>query len=549
MKRKIAFIVVLLVLFGGIVNAQSEKEGLSKIYQKEFAAAKQIFSNLLKSDPKNATALYGMGEYYLNMGKIDSAKVFFQNGIEASSSNPYNYAGMGEISFLSNQASAEEYFKTAIKKSKKDAGAIISIANFYYGLTPKKLDEAKRYIELAISIDPKNASAYILNGIIELDKSDASKAALQFDRAIYFDPGQMEAYLFASKIMASTRNVSQAVGYINSAISVNANYWPAYKSLGELYYDNQKYADAVTNFAIYFKNVPDDKDITHYAYSLFFNKQYQEARDMIDKLIKQNPNDYVLLRLSGYISYETKDLVSGKAIMDKFFSLVPPDKILTDDYSYYGKMLSASGNDSLAIINYNLALKKDSTEFRLYDEISKSYKKLKKYDLFLEYGNKYINKKPTILTSDYFNLGLSYYVSASSISIKPDSISPVNKVDSVKQVNYYLAADSLFAKVEKNSPDSYLGPLWRGRVNSLIDKTNAGLSKPHYEKALEIVSKDTTKYKKEITEIYNYLGVYYLKREENDSSMGYWKKILELDPKNTNALNIIQELEKPQKKK
>jgi len=549
MKRKIAYVVVLLVLFGGIVNAQSEKDGLSKINQKEFGAAKQIFSKILKSDPKNATALYGMGECYRNMGKIDSAKVFFQNGIDASSSNAYNYAGLGKISFLSNPVAAEEYFKNTIKKSKKDAGAIISIANFYYELSPKKLDEAKRYVELAIGIDSKNASAYVLNGIIELDKSDASKAALQFDRAIYFDPSQMEAYLYASKIMASTRNISQAVGYINSAISVNADYWPAYKSLGELYYDNQKYADAVTNFAIYFKNVPNDKDITHYAYSLFFNKQYQEARDMIDKLIKQNPNDYVLLRLSGYISYETKDLVNGKAIMDKFFSLVPPDKVLTDDYSYYGKMLSAAGNDSLAIVNYNLALKKDSTEFQLYDEITKSYKKLKKYDLALEYGNKFINKKPNILTGDYFNLGLSYYISASSIVIKKDSISQGNKVDSVKQINYYHTADSLFAKVEKNSPDSYLGPLWRGRVNAVIDSENAGLPKPHYEKALAIVVKDTTKYKKEVSEIYNYLGIYYFKHEENDSSMVYMKKLLELDPANTNALTVIQEIEKEHKKK
>jgi tetratricopeptide (TPR) repeat protein len=119
---------------------------------------------------------------------------------------------------------------------------------------------------------------------------------------------------------------------------VTSNYWQAYKTLGELYYDNQKYADAVTSFATYFKNVPGDKDVTHYAYSLFFNKQYQQARELIDKLAQQNPNDYILLRLLGYISYETKDLANGKNIMDKFFKLVPSEKILTDDYAYYGKM-------------------------------------------------------------------------------------------------------------------------------------------------------------------------------------------------------------------
>lgn len=552
MKLKLKLTIFAFMLAFGMktIAAQTESDGFLKLNQKEYPEAKQIFSSLLKTNPENATALFGMGEYYYYTGKTDSAKICYQKGIEASSSYASNYAGLGKISFLSAPAEAETYFKDAVKKSKKDANAIVSIAKFYYEQTPKRLDEAKRYVNIAIGVDGKNATAYFLNGLIELDQDNAKDALLQFDRAIYFDPNQLEAYLCQSNLMSRARNFPQAVDYINKAIAVNPSYWPAYKSMGELYYDNQKYDDAVNSFATYFKNVPTDKDVTHYAYSLFFNKQYQQARELIDKLVQQSPNDYVLLRLLGYISYETKDLVNGKNIMDKFFTLIPSEKILADDYSYYGKMLSASGSDSLAIETYKLALKKDSTQFQIYDELAKSSNKLKKYDQGLQYSAKYLQKKPNLVTADYFQLGKAYYSAANNLEVKADSLSLNSdpeklKADSLKQMSYYHVADSLFTKVEAFAPNSYLGTFWRARVNSAIDKeTTLGLAKPFYEKTLEALIKDPVKYKKELSEIYAYLGFYYYVKGDTATSIDFWKKLLEIDPENIKALEAIKSLDK-----
>jgi len=371
--------------------------------------------------------------------------------------------------------------------------------------------------------------------LIELDKGNHGEASLQIERAIYFDKNLYDAYFLQSEIMVAAQNMPQAIEYIKKVTLINPEYWKAYKMLGELYYDIQKYAEAVTNFAVYFKNVATDNDITHYAYSLFFNKQYQEARNLIDRLVQQNPNDYVLLRLLGYISYETKDLVNGRKIMDKLFSLIPADKILTDDYSYYGKMLSAFGNDSLAIENYKLALKNDSTQYQVYDELARSSIKLKKYEQALKYSSIYFRKKPNLTPADYFQLGKAYYSTGNNLDVKTDSL---------KQLGFYHVADSLFKQVEVLSPNSYLGTFWRARVNSSIDKeTTLGLAKPFYEKSLETLIKDTVKYKKEISEIYAYLGFYFYVKEDKPISLDYWKKLLEIDPENLKAQEAINSLE------
>jgi len=535
MKLKLALIAFLLTGHIYSLLAQEESDGFAKLNQKEYSKAKQIFSGLLKKNPENAVAYYGLGESYFYSGSIDSAKSSYEKGIEASSSYAGNYAGLGKVKLLSSPAQAESLFKDAVKKSKKDATAIVAISKTYYTQTPKNLNEAKRYADMAIGVDPNNAAAFYMNGLIELDKGNHGEASLQLERAIYFDKNLYDAYFLQSEIMVAAQNMPQAIEYIKKVTLINPEYWIAFKKLGELYYDNQKYADAVTNFAVYFKNVTNDTDITHYAYSLFFNKQYQEAREMIDRLVQQNPNDYVLLRLLGYISYETKDLVNGKKIMDKLFSLIPADKILTDDYSYYGKMLSASGNDSLAIVNYQLALKNDSNQFQVYDDIARSLTKLKKYEEALQYSTKYLRKKPNLTPLDYFQLGKAYYSTGNNLNVKTDSL---------KQLELYQIADSLFKQVEVYTPNSYLGPFWRARANSSIDKeTTLGLAKPFYEKSLEILIKDPVKYKKELSEIYNYLGFYFYVKEDKPNSLENWKKLLEIDPENLKAQEVIKSLE------
>jgi tetratricopeptide (TPR) repeat protein len=547
MNLKLTFLAFSFVIGVSSIFAQTETEGFAKLNRKEYGEAKKIFGEMLKSNPKDAVALYGMGEYYFSTGKLDSAKILYQQGIDANSSYAGNYAGLGRLSLSSSPAEAEVYFKDAVKRSKKNVSTLIAIAKIYADQTPKNLVEAKRYIDKALEIDPKNAQAYFLNGLIEAANGNVNEATLQFERAIYFDSNNYEAYIQQSDIMVSARNSAQAIEYLNKLIAVKSDYWLAYKMIGKVYYNDKKYPEAIKNYGIYFKNVPSDKDVAYYAYSLFFNKQYNEAKDVINILVQQNPNDYIPLRLLGYISYETKDLANGKGYMDKFFTLVPTDKVLADDYSYYGKMLSVTGNDSLAIENYKLALKKDSTDFEIYNELYKSSYKLKKYEQALNYGERYISKKPNLVSSDFFQLGKAYYSVANNINVKGDSLKAQDLIvaDSLKQQQYYTAADSLFSKVVKYSPTSYLGTFWRARVNSSIDKeTTLGLAKPFYEKALESLIKDPVKYKKELSEIYAYLGFYYYVKEDTPTSLEFWKKLLEVDPENLKAQEAIKSLEK-----
>ena len=56
--------------------------------------------------------------------------------------------------------------------------------------------------------------------------------------------------------------------------------------------------------------------------------------------------------------------------------------------------------------------------------------------------------------------------------------------------------------------------------------------------------KDPVKYKKDISEVYAYLGFYYFVNENKNTSVEYWKKLQEIDPENPKAQEALKSLAK-----
>ncbi|MEG2071273.1 MAG: hypothetical protein RR034_07870, partial [Bacteroidales bacterium] len=114
-------------------------------------------------------------------------------------------------------------------------------------------------------------------------------------------------------------------------------------------------------------------------------------------------------------------------------------------------------------------------------------------------------------------------------------------------VPYYLAqANQSFDTVIQRVPTGYTGYLWKARTNSLLDPdSEMGLAKPYYEKTIEILiekKESTPIINNSLIEAYSYLGYYYYLKNDNANTLVYWNKVLELDPKNTNANAVLKTL-------
>lgn len=234
-----------------------------------------------------------------------------------------------------------------------------------------------------------------------------------------------------------------------------------------------------------------------------------------------------MLRVFSYCYYETKEFAKGLESVNTLFNILPDDKRTSVDYEYYGKLLIASNQDSLGIIQLRKAYSIDPNRTDLLSEISNSYYKLKKYAEAAAVLEEKIATGKDIKVADYFNLGRSYYFNTQ-----------------------FVPADTAFSKVNELSPKYASGWLWRAKACTHIDSTSEeGMAKPYFEKYIELAIADSanpSKYQSGLADAYGYLAYYYILKKDNENALIYLKKKIELplDPDEKKSIQkAIDQLE------
>jgi Flp pilus assembly protein TadD len=503
--------------------------------------------------------LFTLGKIYLVESNKDSANICFAKLISVYAGTPLALLGQTIIDFNNKKEIESSNFSKAEKSaaSNKDLFALTQVAAVRY-ITGDTVNW-EQSLEMASNIDRKYVKAYITAGdiltmIAELTtlNEEYGKISGRYEQALYYAPDNVEAKTKLSNIYLLARNFSGAEQALSEVLVIDSSYIPALKAMGELEYMTGKYSQASHYFGKYMAIAEyTQKDVSKYINILYFNKEYAKSNDLITQNLVNDPDNPVLLRLKGYTSYELKKYKIGLEAMTRFFSLrsnTSSDKIIFTDYEYYGKLLSRNGEDSLAVQALNKALSMDSTKVYLYEDVAKSYEKLKNYNQAVLSYNKLIVNTKNVSPGIYFNKGLALNFLASDTSISQDTL---------KVRNYLLEADDAFGSVCSLSPNSHLGFLYRARMQSKFDpESTAGLAKPYYENALTIIEakNDSVKYKNEILEIYRYLGYYYylqylsekeakntqLSASHKKSSIQYWQMILAYEPKDKIALQALK---------
>jgi tetratricopeptide (TPR) repeat protein len=109
----------------------------------------------------------------------------------------------------------------------------------------------------------------------------------------------------------------------------------------------------------------------------------------------------------------------------------------------------------------------------------------------------------------------------------------------------YQDADSAFAKLNEVSPKWPNGYLWRAKANYFLDTLKLELAKPYYDKYVELALEDSanmSKYKSGLIESYKLLADYAFRHGQSiDTINAYFKKVLEIDPADKEALNYFEQ--------
>ncbi len=276
---------------------------------------------------------------------------------------------------------------------------------------------------------------------------------------------------------------------------------PAYRELGSLLARAGRPEEAKKNFAKFLELSRNTAARKQYVNTLIELKDYKEAINQLNMILKVDDSDNDVNRALAYSYYETQRYDSGLFYIQKFITNANPEKVRSLDYTYFGRLLAKTKQDSLATEQLMKAYSLDTTKVELVSEAALCFTRVKKYDKAKEhYELKIATKKGVPM--DYYNLGKVYY-----------------------SLQDYVNADTNLAIFNTLQPEYIPGFAWRARTKSNLDIKDpkgfntTGYAVPVYEGLIVKTQSDTVKYMKERFESFDYLAFYHYSQWSRDQKL------------------------------
>jgi tetratricopeptide (TPR) repeat protein len=508
------------------LSGQTLQDGLNFMAINQFDQAAPILQKFSGSSPM---AAFQYAEALTGMGKLDESMAIFQKNITANPKDALAAAGLAKIMLLKkNPSEAKKYSDLAIKLGRKDKTfnifTLLGMANLQSG----NLAAVQPFVDMALKKGAKEPMVHLLQGDLFAAQGNSSKAVEAYNNAAYFDPKNPIANFKIGQIYRKAKNNRElGIAALEKSVKIDPSFSPAFLQLGESYFLQNDYKKAKEFYSKYMEVSGATADLDtkeQYAFLLYMNRDFDQSIKVANEIVAKDPKRQYALRYVGYSLIEQNKFKEGLEYMEPFMAKLPEEKAIAQDYENFGRALSENGKDSLAILNYKKAMAKDPAKSYLYDAISRSYEKQKRFnDAALALETKMGN---TGSAEDYTNLARIYFAGR----------------------NFPKAAqayDGYIAKV----PTVTFGYLWKARSLKRLDPdldaqpellSEFGKAKDAYAAMIPVGEKDVEKNKKELIEAYNYIASYHFLKEEKDQSKSLLSKVLALDPTNSNATQLMQ---------
>ena len=538
--RKISISLLLaFTCIGSTVTAQTLEQGKQFLYYERFASAQSAFEKVLNANPNNIEAVYWLGQTMIHRRDTRDtagAKALYSKMLAANGNAPLLLVGMGHVELLyGNKTDSKNRFETAISLTKeKDIPVLNAVAYANVDAKAGDVNYAIQKLTTATQIKRFNDPAtYVILGDAYRRQFDGGNAVINYQKAKDLNPKLAEAEMKIGIIYLTQNNKEFFLPAFESATTMDPAYAPAYEQLFLYWYlrDVNKASMYLDKYAANSDQGPDLEYMK--AGMLYVSGKVPEARTRAQELIGQygqnvNPRMY---RLVAYASDSLGDYTAAREAMANFLAKADTSMYLATDFEEYGKIygkLSDSVTRNLAFQYYAQAI--------IMDTIDADKQKFANEGLELAKATK--NKQAAAIIS-----GALYR------SVKNPSNSDLFKFG---MANYsagnYKTADSIFCGIYLSKyPTEVYGYLWCAKSKQAEDDSlmSQGLAVEPYEKLATFIrsSPDSAKYKNQLIGAYFYLASYYNDvKKDKAKAIDYMQKVLEVDPTNATAPNIIKAL-------
>ncbi|HEX8076471.1 MAG TPA: tetratricopeptide repeat protein, partial [Chthoniobacterales bacterium] len=262
----------------------------------------------LALSPENARKANALADFVEGMRLEENAEM--ENALAAYERVLNFDPGLSELALrvaalLSRQADyprAIDVLKDAIKARPKEPGPYLQLA-FIYAKYLRKTDQAVKYVNQAIALDPLNFEAYQRLYEIEAAAGSPQKALMALDRAASVKSDDAVFWTRLGKLYASIifrteggpkpEEIKRVNGFFEKAVANARDNFTALKEVADYYAASQQIQEAIPLYLKVLELQPDDVNAREkLATGFVLTNQRDKAIAMLEEIIKKQPAKY-----------------------------------------------------------------------------------------------------------------------------------------------------------------------------------------------------------------------------------------------------------------
>ncbi len=338
-----------------------------------------FYDRAVELDPSNGYARYAKAQYYKEMG--DSAgfdrEIFValrQNSLDVDTKLVLLRSYITEmISDSVQQPRIRELFDTLLVVNPLEHDIHDLYSRFL--VTVRDYKGASEQFEQTLGLDPADPEGWEMLASLYLQTEDYDKASGAILRSFRYYPDNPRQHLMLGSIYAQEDKTSEALGEFDKALELTPDddvvtLSRIYCSLGDALYRNQQ-ADSA--FVYYRKAILYDPTNTlamnNAAYFMACEGQdLDEALRLIEKVMAVENDNPTSLDTYAWVLFRRKDYEKAREIMDKVLEM-EPDGSSADVYDHAGDIYFMDGEPRKALEFWKKALTLDPDNKKIKQKV------------------------------------------------------------------------------------------------------------------------------------------------------------------------------------
>jgi len=338
---------------------------LAELYAEkgEEEKALALFEKMKSLNSGNPLVYFSLGKYYMDLDRKEEAIAEFKTGFASKEVNPeikiQVFIELVRVQSPEEQLneSMAELLEVLYHTDKGNSSVDILYADYLFNLG--KHDDAEKIYKRITKTNPSAFLAWRNLLLIQNTQLDFEEMFVIASEAVDNYPSQAFFLLFKGIGASQIQKLQLAVESLNSGLSMNMNNPDLtkqfYISLGDTYYQLGKYGEAFKNFENLLALDPgNDLVLNNYSYYLSVLEQdLDKALIMIEKCIKNNPNNPTYLDTYAWVLYKLEKYELALKYIEKAISLNldPSGEVL----EHYGDILHKNEREEQAVEKWKLA--------------------------------------------------------------------------------------------------------------------------------------------------------------------------------------------------